>query len=151
MLFHCGRDKFLSMGFRHICLVSLTTIASSLAFPAEKKIERVNAPLGVVYYVNSFGHVHQMAQINSASVTTVACGHPLKVNESLNSYGQEWLIVSVGPQKGYVLKEFTSERKSECFQEKYPKFFNSMNLDLSELYYWGRLYDQFIRGRSRVQ
>ena len=49
-----------------------------------------------------------------------------------------------------VKKEIANKVK-DCFQLKHNQFFNAMSLDLSELYYWGRLYDLYIDGRSKVR
>jgi len=49
------------------------------------------------------------------------------------------------------LKDYLSAKRPTCFQGKYPKFFDALNLDLAELYYWGRLYDHYIQGETRVQ
>lgn len=108
--------------------------------------------VGVFYFVPTFGHVHQSAVKTSASLTTIQCSHPLKVIESSKvSVGPEWAYVQVADYRGFVLKQFLSEKRPECFQGKYPKFFDAFNLDLSELYYWGRLNDHFIQGETRVK
>lgn len=108
--------------------------------------------VGVYYFVPTFGHVHQSAVRTSASLTTIQCSHPLKVIESSKvSAGAEWAFVQVADHRGFVLKQFLSEKRPDCFQGKYPKFFDAFNLDLAELYYWGRLNDHFIQGETRVK
>jgi hypothetical protein len=107
--------------------------------------------VGVFYLKPIFSHVHQSASNTSSSLTTIQCAHPVKVIESSKvSVGPEWAYVEVAEFKGFIQKEFLSEKKTECFQGKYPKFFDSLNLDLSELYYWGRLYDRYIQGETRL-
>ncbi|HXH76030.1 MAG TPA: hypothetical protein VNJ08_13755 [Bacteriovoracaceae bacterium] len=114
--------------------------------PTDEKI------VGIYYYNPMFGHVHQSSVRTSASLTTIQCSHPVKVVESSKvSAGPEWAYVHVADYKGFILKEFLSEKRPECFQGKYSKFFDAMNLDLAELYYWGRLYDQYIQGETRIQ
>lgn len=107
--------------------------------------------VGVYYFKPMFGHIHQSATRTSASLTTIQCSHPVKVLESTKvSVDPAWSYVNVADYKGFIMKEFLSEKRPECFQGKHPKFFDAMNLDLAELYYWGRLYDQFITGETRI-
>ncbi len=108
--------------------------------------------VGVFYYSPIFGHVHQSAVRISPSLTTIQCSHPVKVIESSKvSAGPEWAYVQVADHRGFVLREFLAENRPDCFQGKYPKFFDAFNLDLSDLYYWGRLGDQYIQGETRVK
>lgn len=108
--------------------------------------------VGVFYMTPMFGHVHQSSVRTSASLTTIQCAHPVKVIESSKvSVSPEWSYVQVAEYRGFIMKQFLSEKKPECFQGKYPKFFDSLNMDLSELYYWGRLYDHYVQGETRVQ
>jgi len=107
--------------------------------------------VGVYYMKPLFGHVHQSSVRTSASLTTIQCAHPVKVIESSKvSVSIEWSYVQVADYRGFILKQYLSEKKPDCIQGKYPKFFDKLNLDLSELYYWGRLYDQYIQGETRV-
>lgn len=107
--------------------------------------------VGVFYLKPIFAHVHQSSVRTSASMTTIQCAHPIKVIQSSKvSHGPEWAYVQVADYKGFILKEYLSEKRPECVQGQYPKFFDSLNLDLSELYYWGRLYDHYITGETRV-
>lgn len=107
--------------------------------------------VGVFYMKPLLGHVHQSAVRESASLTTIQCAHPVKVIESSKvSTDPAWSYVEVADHRGFILKEYLSEKRPECFQGKYPKFYDSLNLDLAELYYWGRLYDHYIQGHTRV-
>lgn len=108
--------------------------------------------VGVFYFKEMFGHVHQTAVKTSGSLTTIQCSHPVKVIESSKvSIPSDWAYVQVADYKGFIEKSFLSTKKPECFQGKYPKFFDALNLDLAELYYWGRLNDQYIQGETRVK
>jgi hypothetical protein len=108
--------------------------------------------VGVFYFKPIFGHVHQSAVRTSPGLTTIQCSHPLKMIESSKvSAGPEWAFVQVAEYRGFVLRQFLSPKRPECFQGKYPKFFEAFNLDLAELYYWGRLNDHFIQGETRVK
>jgi hypothetical protein len=107
--------------------------------------------VGVFYFRPMFGHVHQSSSRTSASLTTIQCSHPIKVIESSKvSVSAEWAYVQVADYRGFVLKDFLSEKRPECFQGKYPKFFDAFNLDLEQLYYWGRLNDQYVQGVTRA-
>ncbi|MBA2404131.1 MAG: hypothetical protein H0V66_05120 [Bdellovibrionales bacterium] len=108
--------------------------------------------VGIFYMKPLFGHVHQSSVRTSASLTTIQCAHPVKVIESSKvSVAKEWAYVQVAEYRGFIMKQYLSEKKPECIQGKYPKFFDALNMDLSELYYWGRLYDHYIQGETRVQ
>jgi len=108
--------------------------------------------VGIFYMKPLFGHVHQSSVRTSASLTTIQSAHPVKVLESTKvSVSGEWAYVQVADYRGFVMKQFLSEKKPDCFQGKYPKFFDTLNMDLSELYYWGRLYDHYVQGETRVQ
>lgn len=108
--------------------------------------------VGVFYLTPIFAHVHQSSLRTSASLTTIQCAHPVKVIQSSKVVaGPEWAYVQVADYKGFILKDYLSEKRPDCFQGQYPKFFDSLNLDLSELYYWGRLYDHYIQGDTRVK
>lgn len=134
-----GRFKMIWFFFLPVLLFA------SVKSPDEKLV-------GIFYFTPMFGHVHQSPSVNSGSLTTIQCSHPLKVFESSKvSIGKEWAYIHVADFKGFVFKKFLSEKRPSCFQGKYPKFFDSLNLDLSELYYWGRLSDQLIQGETRVK
>ena len=107
--------------------------------------------VGVFYMTPLFGHIHQSSVRTSASLTTVQCAHPVKVIESSKvSISKEWAYVEVADYRGFVMKQYLSDKRPDCIQGKYPKFFDALNMDLSELYYWGRLYDHYIQGETRV-
>lgn len=108
--------------------------------------------VGIFYMTPMFGHVHQSSVRTSASLTTIQCAHPVKVIESSKvSVSAEWAYVQVASYRGFILKQYLSEKKPDCLQGKYPKFFDALDMDLAELYYWGRLYDHYVHGETRVQ
>lgn len=107
----------------------------------------------IVYYKNLFGHIHKNPSRYSQSLSTISCGHPIKI---LGIKGKEIQIggfskVKVGPYVGYIDRKYLSSRKMECFQDRYPRFFDNIGLTLSDMYYWGKLYDQYVYGRSTIQ
>jgi hypothetical protein len=127
----------------YLLFLALCTFADTTATD-----ERV---VGIFYFMPIFGHVHQATNPTSASLTTIQCAHPVKVIESSKvSVGAEWAYVNVAEYRGFVLKQYLATNRPECPQGKYPKFFDALNLDLAELYYWGRLYDQFIPVQTRA-
>ena len=107
--------------------------------------------VGVFYMKPLLGHVHQSAVKESASLTTIQCAHPVKVIETSRVQTDPlWASVEVADHRGFILKDYLSEKRPDCFQARYPKFYDSLNLDLAELYYWGRLYDHYVQGHTRV-
>lgn len=130
------------------------SIAESVIPPGMKK-----SFIGIKYFSQIMGNVHQNPSRYSQVLTTVTCNHPLKVMKETSSDGKDmvlfgdgiWNLVSVGPYVGYVMTDYLSEKKQECFQEEYSKFFDGLNLDINDLYYWARLYDQYVQGKSKVR
>lgn len=104
--------------------------------------------LEISYYKNIFGNIHQSPNKYSEVITTIACGRTVKV---LGARKNGWHKVQVGSYTGYVQKEFLGSERAGCFQDKYPRFFEKFKLELSDLYYWARLYDLYAQGRSRVK
>jgi hypothetical protein len=102
----------------------------------------------VMYFDKMYGSVHEVANINSYSLTTIGCGHPVRVYKDNDGFSQEFLKVKIAQYKGYVLKAHLSLKRPECFSKKYSRFTNTIDLDLSDLFYWGRIYDQFRMGKT---
>ena len=104
--------------------------------------------LGTYYLRPIFGHLHVAPKKFSASVMTTYCGKPVKISKEIPQ--SKWGEVEVSNRKGFILKSFLSNKKPLCFQKKYEKFLSSLNLDTTEQYYWARLYDQYILGKSKI-
>ncbi len=98
----------------------------------------------VRYFNRIFGHVHLSPHATSSSLTTISCGFPLRIKQEQKTKHKNWIRVIAGDESGYIFHEYLSDQKPDCFQAKYPHFYNALNLDLSDLYYWGRLLDQVI-------
>lgn len=97
-----------------------------------------------MYYKNIMGHVHKNPSDSSSSLTTIQCAQSVKILEEKEiSPPTGWLYVKVGEDTGYIKEKFLGQKRPTCFQATYPAFFNALNLDLTDLHYWGRLYDQF--------
>lgn len=96
------------------------------------------------YYKNIMGHIHKNPSDSSSSLTTIQCAQSVKVLEDKEvALPKGWLYVSVGDDDGYIREDFLDKKRPDCFQKDHPEFFNALKLDLTDLYYWGRLYDQF--------
>jgi hypothetical protein len=107
----------------------------------------------VLYFNQLFGHVHKSPSRYSQSLSTVECGHPIKI---VKENGKEVLTgdfvkVSVGPYIGHVNLLYLSSKKEKCISDKYPKFFNSLELSITDMFYWGKLNDQYVQGKTKVQ
>ncbi|MEI8346217.1 MAG: hypothetical protein WCG27_02035 [Pseudomonadota bacterium] len=111
---------------------------------------------GIFYYQNIFGLVHQNPSRYSMSLTTLACGHPVQVYQLSSKEGkpvyfpEDFVLTKVGPYDGYMPKDYLENSRPNCFQDKFPKFFENFDLELSDLYYCGRLYDHYLLGKSKV-
>lgn len=135
----------------NLFLTVFAVCAPVLSFGQTKSIVRV------MYFNEMMGNVHQNASRYSQTMTTISCNHPVKIvrlvdtNKSEQIYfgNGEWMMVQVGPYEGYLLKDLLSDKKQNCFQDQYPKFFEEMNFSLTDLYYLGRLNDQYINGKSK--
>ncbi len=106
--------------------------------------------VGRKYYKNFLGHVHKNPSKDSTSLTIVQCSHSVKLLKAKNKI-PGWSFVKVGDDIGYVQSNFLTEKRPECFQEKYPKFYLGLDLDITEMYFWGRLYDHYLQGKSRIK
>lgn len=133
-------------------LLNLQTVLGSPT-PAMKK-----TIAGVSYFNKPMGNLHQNPSRYSLVLTTISCNHPVKVMKETSADGKEfilyaedkWNLVTVGPYEGYIMADYLSDKKVECFEEEYSKFFDGLNLGVNELYYWARLYDQYVQGKSQV-
>lgn len=127
-----------------------------LSFAQEVKMKRT--VVGVRYFGRIMGNVHQNPSKYSQALTTITCNHPVKIMKETSSdgkdiilYGEDnWNLVSVGPYEGHILTSYLTDKKTDCPDEEYSKFFEGLNLDINDMYYWARLYDQYIEGKSKV-
>lgn len=115
--------------------------------------------IGVGYFNKLYGHVHKNPFRYSIGLTTISCGHPVKIYKVRNNikeeyqdiFSNDWRFVKVGPYFGYLHIDNISTKMASCFQDKYPRFFEAMNLDISQMFYWGKLQDQYITDKTRAQ
>lgn len=114
--------------------------------------------IAVQYLVAPYAHIHQNPNRFSAALTTISCAHPLRVysltfgkeGKSVELFNKEWRLVKAGPYEGYIRVDFLAASKPECFQDKYAKFFEALDLEVADMYYWGRLYDLYDYGHTKV-
>lgn len=108
--------------------------------------------VGRLYFQEFLGHLHKNPSKVSSSLTTIQCAYPVKIIEDVEvRTPRGWLYAKVGDDKGFILESALSEKRPNCFQEKYPKFYLNLNLDLTDMYYWGRLSDQYVTEESKVK
>ncbi|MBC96872.1 MAG: hypothetical protein CME63_03925 [Halobacteriovoraceae bacterium] len=134
-------------------MIKYSKILFIMSFIFFSRVEAKEEISRVVYFNHLFGHVHKNPSRYSQSLSTIECGHPVKIvkekgNEILSG---NYFKVKVGPYLGYIDRIYLSNKKEKCISDKYPKFFNSLNLSISEMYYWGKLNDQYVQGESKVQ
>ena len=110
----------------------------------------ISAASGRLYFNKFLGHVHKTMSDEAPSMTTIQCAHSLEVIEYKNLLSG-WVYVKAGEDKGFIREEFLSDKRPDCFQERYPKFYSNSNLDITQMYYWGRLYDRFQSGSSQIK
>lgn len=108
--------------------------------------------IGRMYFNEFMGHVHISASKISGSKTTIQCAHNIKILEQDEKYDAgNWFYVMVGEEKGYINSQFLQTDRPNCFQEEYPRFYQKLNLDLTDLYYFGRLNDHYQRAVTRAK
>lgn len=137
---------------KKLFIISLMIFTTSSFAKSKGKVIRV------AYLRTMFAQLHQNPDRYSQILTTFECGHPFRVmaikdgDKEKSVFEKDWLMIKSGGYVGYIQKEFVSDKKvRDCFNMKYSKFYDSLNLNLSEMYYWGRLYDQFNYGKSMTQ
>jgi hypothetical protein len=104
----------------------------------------VIAENNIVYLSQSFAHIYSKPFNNTEALTTIACGHPLKVSSTPDNQYKNWLQVELEGQIGYVYKDFTTSSRPKCFQAQFNSFYRGLKLDLEDLYYWGRINDKVL-------
>lgn len=106
--------------------------------------------IGRLYFNEFMGHVHESPDRSSTSLTTVQCAHAVKVLKIANEV-PGWIYSQVGEDKGYIQSQFLSSTRPKCFQEKYSRFYVNLGLDITEMYFWGKLYDHYDMGKSKIK
>lgn len=130
-----------------------------MAQPVPNSGAMTRSLVGVRYFNQMMGNVHQNASRFSQVLTTISCNHPVKIMKQTSKDGKDfamagdndWYMVTVGPYEGFIMADYLSDKKNVCFEEEHSKFFDGLNLDINDLYYWARLYDQYVQGKSKVR
>lgn len=98
-----------------------------------------------VFLKEVYGQLHQNASKFSRILTTFECGQPFKVLKDAN---RDFYQVSYATYKGFIAKNLVSTKKPRaCWQDKYRKFFENLDLGVSDMHYWGLLQDMYIEGK----
>ena len=125
-------------------IIIFTLLISNLSLAKSRLLE-------IRYQSKMFAHIHENPSKTSASLTTLPCGYPVKIYSKKGlDKDADWKFVKAGDDFGFIHLDHLSSKRPKCFQGKYPKFFTGVELDLSELYYWGKLYDQFLVEKSHA-
>ncbi len=146
--------RFTSLLFT-VTMLIITSVKAQTPAPGQT-IERKQ--VAVKYLTAPYAHIHQNPNRFSAALTTISCAHPLRVysltyskeSKPLEIFNKEWRLVKAGPYEGYVRDDFLAASKPECFQDTYSKFFEALELEVADMYYWGRLYDLYDYGHTKV-
>jgi hypothetical protein len=108
-----------------------------------------------LYFTLFSGHLHQGPNAQSTSLKILNCGDKLKVitsdKEEKTNSKFEWVKLQTGNYIGFVRKDFISNDQPSCFNNKYLKFVEKFNLEITDKYNWGRLYDNYVWGKSKVK
>ena len=81
-------------------------------------------------------------------ISVLSCGSKVKI-ELQKSKSMKWSFVKIGPFEGYMKGQFLSKKKPVCFEDRFPKFYNSFRIKLSEMYYWARLNHHFLENNLK--
>ena len=122
-------------------------------FARSEVSDKSDQAVGVFYFSPMYGHIYQFPNIDSVSLTTLSCGHPLRVypmKDHQSKKGLEWRRVKTVGLEGYVEAKYLLDKREQCFQDRYTKFFNALNFSVTEMYYLGRLSSLYIDGHSKV-
>lgn len=103
----------------------------------------------IVYMKNIFGQIHKSPNIHAQALSTISCGHPIEVL-GRDAGSDEWFHAKTGIYEGYVQADQTVDKRPSCFQKKYSKFFDKMELGPTDFYRWGKLHTLFLRGASKA-
>lgn len=116
-----------------ICKIILLAVLS-LGARAQESTEFVN---------KAYAQIHQNPTKISRIITTFECAQPLKVKKVEGTFS----YVSFGTYEGYILSSHLSAKKpNDCYQDKYRKYFELLNLGITEMHYFGKLQDLFVDG-----
>lgn len=88
------------------------------------------------YFIeDNFIHMFKFKSDQATYDYTLSCGTPVTVVTKEN----DWSEISFKGQKGFVPTTSLVMTAPECFQEKYPLFYDALKVDNADLFYWGKL------------
>lgn len=127
----------------------------SLEGHAQVKVTTKVAKLG--YVSSMFAQLYSGPNRDMEIYTTLECGHPVKILSRSDGkteemiFGRGWYLIKAAGHEGFVQARFVSESKvTDCFNQQYPKYYDALNLTISEMYYWGRLKNVYNYGESKA-
>lgn len=98
-----------------------------------------------MFLKKTYGQIHQNASRISRIITTFECGQPLKVVRT----EEEFSFVTYANYEGFIYSShLVSDKPKDCYQDKYRKYFEELNLGISDMHYWAKLQDLLIEGSS---
>ncbi|MGI4993813.1 SH3 domain-containing protein [Halobacteriovorax sp. GFR7] len=112
------------------------------------KAQSSNDQKKTIYYVQSvYSQLHQNPSKFSRVLSTFECGQPFYV---LSSPISDFYQVEYSNYKGFMSTNVLSQRKPDgCWQDMYRRFFDQIEIGVTEIHYWGRLQDLLIKGESK--
>lgn len=105
---------------------------------------QVSAQTEIVKFIQKpYAQIHQNPTRVSRILTTFECGQGLKIKKNEGDFS----FVQFANYEGYILNSHLQDSKPiDCYQDKYRKFFEYLNLGISEMHYFGKLQDMMIEG-----
>ena len=127
---------------KNIRIISFIFIISLLGSSALAKKKSKRMP---VRYLNKiYGQIHQNASRFSRVISTFECGQPFKLKAGDDGGFSKVVYASY---EGFILTNHLSKKRPKnCWQDEYRKFFDLVELGISDMHHWGRLQDLFIEG-----
>ena len=107
--------------------------------------------VGVFYFKEKFGIIHELEDEDSPSQKVIKCGYPLEVFDAYHSgKDNEWAFVKTGSVKGFIPKKFLSKRWPRCFLRNYSQFFGEFQMTKMDLYFWAKYIERVAVGKSKA-
>lgn len=123
-----------------------------IAYPLHSRpivIEQKKKLVGRLFVIPMVINLHQRAVKYSPTLTSLSCGDRVEAYEVEVPNKMGWYEVKAGRWVGYLEREYLQESYPRCFRNEYPRFWSKLELDSSQKYYWGRLYDLYVQGQTK--
>lgn len=127
--------------------VVLILLLAPLVF-AQAKDGKSSKQKKTIYYVQTvYSQLHQNPSKFSRVLSTFECGQPFYV---ISAPLSNFYNVEYSNYQGFMSVDVLSKTKpTECWQDLYRRFFDNIEIGVTEIHYWGRLQDLLRRGESR--